>query len=54
MSPLNYTLLVGAIAIVVGILLCLGFLSLIGQLHLGEIFHKQGKGSDVGKSLSDL
>lgn len=54
MSPLNYTLLVGAVAIVVGILLCLGFLSAIGQLHLGEIFHKQGKGSDVGKSLSDL
>lgn len=54
MSPLNYTLLVGAIAIVVGILLCLGVLSALGQLHIGDLFHKSQTGLIGGKPLWDI
>jgi signal transduction histidine kinase len=54
MSPLNYTLIVGAIAMVVGILLCLAVLSAIGQLHFGNIFHRQKGESLGGKPIWDI
>lgn len=54
MSPLSYTLLVGAIAIVVGILLCLAILSAIGQLHFGDLFHRQKNGSLGSKPIWDI
>jgi signal transduction histidine kinase len=54
MSPLSYTLLVGAIAIVVGILLCLAILSAIGQLHFGDIVHRQKAESLGGKPIWDI
>jgi signal transduction histidine kinase len=54
MSLFNYTLLVGAIAIVVGILLCLAILSAIGQLHVGDLFHKPRNGIKGSISLSDI
>lgn len=38
MNALQYTLLVGTISFVVGVLICLGLLSAIGQLHIGDIF----------------
>jgi signal transduction histidine kinase len=55
MSLLNYyTLLVGAIAIVVGILLCLAILSVLGQLHLGDLFHNPRTSLNGGKPLWDI
>jgi signal transduction histidine kinase len=51
MSPLTYTLLVGGIALVVGIFLCLGILSAAGQLHIGDIFHTKSTGNYRGKPL---
>ena len=54
MSPLNYTLIVGAIALVVGILICLAVLSAIGQLHFGNIFHRQKGESLGGKPIWDI
>jgi len=54
MSPLNYTLIVGAIALVVGILICLAVLSAIGQLHFGNIFHRQKGESLEGKPIWDI
>jgi transcriptional regulator with GAF, ATPase, and Fis domain len=54
MSLFNYTLLVGAIAIVVGILLCLGILSLLGQLHIGNLFQRERAGSKVTEPLWDI
>ncbi len=54
MSIFNYTLLVGAIALVVGILLCLAILSAIGQLHFGDLFHRQNNGNLGGKPIWDI
>jgi len=54
MTPLNYTLIVGAIALVVGILICLAVLSAIGQLHFGNIFHRQKGESLGGKPIWDI
>src|SRR4030042_6918882 len=54
MSQFSYTLLVGAISIVVGILLCLGILSALGKLHSGNIFHNSQFGSKGGKTLWDI
>jgi signal transduction histidine kinase len=54
MSLNNYTLLIGAIAMVVGILLCLAILSAIGQLHFGELFHRQRDGENEGKPIWDI
>jgi signal transduction histidine kinase len=54
MNIFNYTLLVGGIAIVVGILLCLGILSAIGQLHFGDLFHRQKNGNLGGKPIWDI
>src|SRR4030066_344944 len=54
MSLINYTLLVGAIAIVVGILLCLGILSLLGQYHIGSIFHREKAAGKESKPLWDI
>ena len=51
MNQLSYTLLVGFIAVVVGILICLVVLSALGKLHKGGILQGQGKG---GKSLQDI
>ncbi len=41
MSQLSYTLLVGAIAIILGVVLCLAILSMLGQLNFGNLFRKQ-------------
>jgi signal transduction histidine kinase len=54
MSQISYTLLVGAISIAVGILLCLVILSALGQLRSGNIFHKPQAGSKGGKTLWDI
>jgi len=54
MSLFNYTLIVGAIALVVGILLCLAILSALGQLHLGTLFHRQQNDSTGGKPVWDI
>jgi signal transduction histidine kinase len=54
MSPLSYTLIVGAVSIVVGILLCLAILSAIGQLHFGDLLHRQNNGSLGGKPIWDI
>ena len=54
MNIFNYTLLVGGIAIVVGILLCLGILSAVGQLHFGDLFHRQKNGNLGGKPIWDI
>jgi signal transduction histidine kinase len=51
MNQLSYTLLVGFIAVVVGILICLVVLSALGKLHKGGILQGQGKG---GRSLQDI
>jgi len=54
MSPLSYTLIVGAISIVVGILICLAVLNAIGQLQFGNIFHRQKGESLGGKPIWDI
>jgi len=54
MSTIIYTLLVAAISIVVGILICLGLLSAFGQLHFGDLFRRQGSGSRGGKPIWDI
>jgi signal transduction histidine kinase len=54
MNPFTYTLLVGGIAIVVGILLCLAILSAVGRLDLGDLFHKSRSGLKGGKTLWDI
>jgi signal transduction histidine kinase len=54
MNLLSYTLIVGAIAIVVGILLCVGILIALGQLHLGNLFHKQSVETASGKPIWDM
>ena len=54
MNLFNYTLLVGGIAIVVGILLCLAILSALGKLHIGELFHKSSASLKGGKALGDI
>jgi signal transduction histidine kinase len=52
MSSLNYTLLVGGISIVLGILLCLGILSAFGQLQIGSKHSRQANMG--GKALYDI
>ncbi len=54
MSQLSYTLLVGAIAIVLGIILCLAFLSLIGQLNFSNPFRRQQDGIGGNKPMWDI
>jgi len=54
MSLFSYTLIVGAIALVVGILLCLAILSALGQLHLGTFFHRQQDDTTGGKPVWDI
>lgn len=54
MNVLQYTLLVGAISIIVGILICLGFLSAIGQLHIGELFRGKRVLFGGSKAIDDL
>jgi len=54
MSPLSYTLVVGTIALVVGILICLAVLNAMGQLHFGNIFHRQNGESLGGKPIWDI
>ncbi len=54
MSPLSYTLLVGAISMVVGILVCLAILSAVGQLHVGELFKGQKAGNIGNKPIWDI
>ena len=54
MSLISYILLVGAIGVVVGILLCLGILSATGHLYIGNLFHKPQDGLTGGKTLWDI
>lgn len=54
MSLLSYTLIVGVIAIVVGILITLAILSALGQLHFGSLFHRQQTDTINGKPVWDI
>jgi signal transduction histidine kinase len=54
MNSLNYTLLVGAIFLVLGIILCLAVLSALGQLRFTEIFRKNQAGSGSGKPIWEI
>jgi signal transduction histidine kinase len=54
MSTLNYTLLVAAISIIIGILICLGTLSVLGQFHFSDLFRGQRLGRIGGKPLWDI
>jgi signal transduction histidine kinase len=54
MSPVSYTLLVGAISIVVGILICLAVLNALGQLHLGDLFRRRKGENQGGKPIWDI
>jgi signal transduction histidine kinase len=54
MSELSYTLLVGGIAFVLGIVLCLAVLSALGQLNFGEIFHKNQAQSTGNKAIWEI
>ncbi len=54
MNLLSYTLVVGAIAVAVGILLCLAILGASGQLHLENLFHRQRAESRNGKQVWDI
>ncbi|MFZ2096764.1 MAG: GAF domain-containing sensor histidine kinase [Anaerolineales bacterium] len=54
MNSVSYTLLVGAISIVVGILICLAVLNAMGKLHWGDLFHRR-TGEDLGgKPIWDI
>jgi signal transduction histidine kinase len=54
MNDLSYTLIVGAISIVLGILLCLGFLTALGKLNLEGLFKRQDTGNVGGKPIWDI
>lgn len=54
MSPTSNNLLVAAIAIVVGILLCLALLIATGRLRTGDLFHKPNSTPKGGKTLWDI
>ena len=54
MSTLNYTLLVAAISVVVGVLISFGLLSALGALHFGDLFHGQRSGGKGGKPIYDI
>lgn len=55
MDPLvTYTLLVGILSIVVGILLCLAILNALGRLNPSNLFHKQQSGAKENKPLWDI
>jgi signal transduction histidine kinase len=54
MSLLSYTLLVGAIAIVLGIILCLVILGAMGQLHFGKIFRGKSQKTSNNKPYWDI
>jgi len=54
MNPTTYTLLVGAISIILGILICLAILIAIGQLNPGDIFHKAQATTKGSKALWDI
>ncbi len=48
MNLLNYTLIVGMIAIIIGILLCLAILSALGKIRLGDLFRLNQGGTRDG------
>lgn len=54
MNPLSYTLIVGAIAIVLGILICLAILSALGQLHFGNLFLRQHEENSSNHPMWDI
>src|SRR4030042_3703959 len=54
MSQSSITLLVGALSIVVGILLCLAILNATGQLRIGDLYHKSQNNFKGGKTLWDI
>jgi signal transduction histidine kinase len=54
MSQLSMTLLVGAISIVVGILLCLAILNATGKLPFGDVFQRSQANHKGGKTLWDI
>lgn len=55
MDPLvTYTLLVGVLSIVVGILLCLAILNALGRLNPSNLFRKQPSGAKENKPLWDI
>ena len=54
MTLITYTLLVGVISIVAGILICLAIINALGRLNPGSIFRKQQSASKDGKPLWDI
>lgn len=54
MSLLSYTLLVGIIAVIVGIFLCLAILYALGQFHFSNLFHRETDESKDGKPIWDI
>jgi signal transduction histidine kinase len=54
MNSLNYTLLVGAIFLVLGIILCLAILSALGQLRFNEIFRKNQSANQTGRPIWEI
>jgi signal transduction histidine kinase len=54
MSPLGYTLIIGILGLILGVLLSLGILSALGQLHLGSLFRRQQAESLDGKPVWDM
>jgi signal transduction histidine kinase len=54
MNLFSYTLLVGAISIVVGIVICLGILNATGQLNFASLFQRQNHENRSGKAIYDI
>lgn len=54
MNLLNYTLVVAAIAIIVGILLCLAILYALGRLSFSDLFQRHPNDSKSSGSVSDI
>ena len=54
MSPLGYTLIIGILGLILGVLLSLGILSALGQLHIGSLFRRQQAESLDGKPVWDI
>lgn len=54
MNLLSYTLVIGAVAIVIGIFLCLAILNAWGKLHFSDLFHLASAESKDGKLVSEI
>ncbi len=54
MSELTYTLLVGGIALLLGIIICLAVLSALGQINFGSIFQKDKSNNTGNKAIWEI